>query len=59
MDAGEVPKAWKDAEVTAIFKKGSVSDAGKARELQTSQPHFNCMQNDGINNKRPAYGLHE
>ena len=33
MDEGEVPKGWKVAEVTAIFKKGSAADAGNYRPV--------------------------
>ena len=33
LDEGEVPKGWKVAEVTAIFKKGSVANAGNYRPV--------------------------
>ena len=46
LSQGDVPKDWRDASITALFKKGNLSDPGNYRPVAKSNQYN--MQNNGI-----------
>ena len=41
VDSGQVPEAWENGNVTAIFKKGSRAEAANCRPISLTSGHLN------------------